>query len=87
MAGGFEHANERGRIAGVEVTVPANRIIAHLVDVVSGVEQLDAIVARRYRRLDGELSVQAPPDQLGLESVVALRAERMSRNSCAFITA
>jgi len=58
--------------------VPAHRKIAHLVDVFVGMKQLQAIEARRDRRLDRQLAVETEPQQFALKGVVAPRPERVA---------
>jgi hypothetical protein len=53
MARRFEHANERWRVAAVEIAVPAYRVIAHLVDVVVGVKQPEEFDVGGNGRLHG----------------------------------
>jgi len=78
VARGLEHADKRRRIAAVEIAVAADRVLAHLVDIVVGVKQGDTILARCDRRLQGEIAVQSPANQFGFEGIVALRAKRMA---------
>ena len=75
MAGRLEHADERGRIAAIEVTVAGDRVIAHFFDVIVGVKQSQQFAAGRYRRLQRQVAVQTKVQQLGLERVMTLRAE------------
>ena len=58
--------------------MPADRVIAYLVDIVVGVEQGNAVAACRDRRLQRKFTIQSLANQFGLEGIVALRAKWMT---------
>jgi len=78
MAGRFEHADKRGCISTVEVTVSAHRVITYFFDVVAGMKQLQAVEAGCHWRLQRQLSIEAQAQQFSFKRLVALRAEGMS---------